>query len=91
MTSELITIPKELLGEIITHVPLVDLIKLCQSDKFIAQICQNERLLSLVIKEQTGYTSKPKEFSWRQFAILLSSDKIRQVNILHKGEIIGNI
>ncbi len=91
MNSQLITIPKELLGEIITHVPLSDLIELCQSDKFISNLCNNDRLLSMVIQEQTGYTSKPEQFSWRQFAILLGRNEIKQVNVIYKNKTVGNI
>lgn len=91
MSSQLITIPRELLGEIITHVPLVDLIRLCQSDKYVANICNNDRLLSLVISEQTGYKEKPPEYNWKQFAILLARNEIKQIEVIYKNRNVGNV
>ena len=91
MTSVLIDIPSDLLREIITHVPLSDLMSLCSTDTTIQKICNNDRLLAQVIAEQTGYTSKPEQFTWKQFASLLARDEIRQVNMIYKNNIIGTI
>ena len=91
MTSAFIDIPSDLLREIITHVSLPALIQLCQTDTIIRKICDNERLLSQVIFHQTGYTTKPEQLTWKQFAILLSSNQIRQVDISYQRKVIGNV
>ena len=91
MTSALINVPSDLLREIITHVPLSDLMQLCSVDTTIQKICNNDRLLAQVIAEQTGHTIKPEQFTWKQFASLLARDEIRQVNVIYQGETIGQI
>ena len=91
MDSQLLTIPQDLLREIISHVPLRNLMELCSSDSTIAKICGSDRSLAQVIAIQTGYTTKPNEVSWKEFAILLSKDQIRSVEVIYKNKTVGNI
>ena len=57
----------------------IDLFKVCQTNKYISLICENESLWRRKLSKRYNKTEKPKETTWKEYYISLKREEEKDI------------
>ena len=88
------TLPRDLLFDLLLHLKNTNLLNLCNTNKRLAQFCDESNdyfWQQKVLLDYSDIPPKPNNISWKRYYVQLGTNHLKRIPLYYNEELLGHI